>query len=70
MKKGRNTAEILSDDDELDDVEVSEGGSWEGKLMLKTAPRSRKGELITKGAKEIRLHSLSPDQVLSRGRGI
>ena len=63
MKKGRNTAETLSGDDELDDIEVSESGSQERTLILKTVPRSRKGELIARGAKEIRCircHQIRP----------
>ena len=50
MKKGRNTAEVLGDD-----MELSKGGDQvERTLLLKTVPRSRKGELIARGAKEIR----------------
>jgi hypothetical protein len=54
MKKGRNTAEILGSDGELDDIELSEGGGHERTLMLKAAPRSRRVQLIAHGAKEIR----------------
>jgi LSD1 subclass zinc finger protein len=54
MKKGRNTAEFLGSDGELDDLEVSEGGGQERTLILKAVPRSRRVQLITQGAKEIR----------------
>ena len=54
MKKGRNTAEVLGSDDGLDDIELLEGGGHERTLILKAAPRSRRAQLITQGAKEIR----------------
>jgi len=54
MKKVRNTAEILGSDDELDDIDLSEGGGQERTLILKAAPRSRRVQLIAQGAKEIR----------------
>ena len=63
MKKGRNTAEILGGDGEFDDIDLSEGEDQERKLILKAAPRSRKGELIARGAKEIRCiccHQIRP----------
>ncbi len=54
MKKGRNTAEVLGDDNELDDRELSDGGYREKTLVLKAAPPSRRLQLIAHGAKEIR----------------
>jgi hypothetical protein len=54
MKKAKNTAEILGTDDELDEIELPEGGSQERLLILKTAPRSRRVQLIAQGAREIR----------------
>jgi hypothetical protein len=54
MKKGRNTAEILGSDVEFNNAELSKSRGEERTLILKAAPRSRKGELIAKGAKEIR----------------
>jgi hypothetical protein len=54
MKKGRNTAEILDSEGELDDIELSEGGGQERTLILKAVPRSRRVQLIAQGAKEIR----------------
>lgn len=54
MKKGRNTAEVMGSYDEFDTIELTESVGAERKLILKAAPRSRKGELIAKGAKEIR----------------
>ena len=54
MRKGRNTAEIIGSDDEFDNMALSESAGMERKLILKAAPRSRKRELMTKGAKEIR----------------
>ena len=54
MKKAKNTAEILGNDDELDEIELPEGGSQERLLILKTAPRSRRVQLIAQGAREIR----------------
>jgi hypothetical protein len=54
MKKAKNTAEIIVSDDELDEIEVLEGGGHERTLILKTAPRSRRVQLIAQGAKEIR----------------
>ena len=54
MTKGRNTAEILGSNGELDDIELSEGGDQERILILKAAPRSRRVQLIAQGAKEIR----------------
>jgi hypothetical protein len=53
MKKGRNAAEVL-DDDELDYMELPEGARQEMALVLKAAPPSWKGRLIAHGAKEIR----------------
>ncbi len=54
MKKVRNTAEILDDDGELDDIELSEGGGHERTLIFKAAPRSRKLQLLAQGAEKIR----------------
>lgn len=54
MEKGINMAEILGDDGEIDFTKVSESGDQERTLLLKAAPRSRRRELIAKGAKEIR----------------
>ncbi len=54
MKKEGNTAELLASDDALDNAELPVGGRHEGALILKATPRSRKGELISRGAKEIR----------------
>jgi hypothetical protein len=54
MKKERNTAEIFASDDELDDIELLEGGGHERTLILKAAPRSRKVQLIAHGAEKIR----------------
>ena len=54
MKKGRNTAEILGDDDWLDDMELWEGARQERTLILKAEPPSRKVQLMAHGVKEIR----------------
>jgi|GEM_PF-715359 len=54
MKKGKNTAEILDDDYELDDIELSDGRSQERTLILKAAPPSLKAQLMAHGAIEIR----------------
>jgi len=54
MKKGRNAAEILGSDVELDDIELSNGGGQERTLILKAVPRSKRVQLIAQGAKEIR----------------
>ena len=63
MKKGRDTAEILASDDGLDDIELSEDGGHERTLILKAAPRSRRVQLIARGAKLIRCaccHQIKP----------
>ena len=52
MEKRRNTAEVLAGDGK--DMELSKGEGQERTLILKAVPRSRKGELIARGAKEIR----------------
>ena len=54
MKKGRSEAEILGSDGELDDRELLEGGIQKRTLILKTAPRLRRVQLIAQGAQEIR----------------
>ena len=54
MKKGRNTAEVFGDNDELTDRELSDGGYPERTLVLKAEPPSRRLQLIAHGAKEIR----------------
>ena len=54
MKKGSNTAEILGDDDGLDDMELSDGERQERTLILKAEPASRKVQLMARGVKEIR----------------
>ena len=54
MKKGRNTAEILGSDYELDDIEPSEGEYQERTLILKSAPPSRRAQLMAHGVREIR----------------
>jgi hypothetical protein len=53
MIKGRNTAEILGSNGELDDIELPEGGDQGRILILKLVPRSRRIQLIEQGAKEI-----------------
>ena len=63
MEKGTNTAEIFSNDDGLDDIDLSEGGGHERTLILKAAPRSRKVQLIAQGARLIRCiccHQIRP----------
>jgi hypothetical protein len=50
MKKGRNTAEILDGEGELDDIELSDDQHHERTLILKTAPPSRRAKLIAHGA--------------------
>jgi hypothetical protein len=54
MKKGRNAAEILDGDAELDDIEPSEDRWQERTLILKAAPPSRRAQLMAHGAIEIR----------------
>ena len=54
MTKGRNTAEILDSNGEIDDIELPEGGDQGRILILKAVPRSRRVQLIAQGAKEIR----------------
>jgi hypothetical protein len=54
MKKGRNTAEILGDDDGLDEMELREGEGRERTLVVKAQPPSRKVHLIAHGVQEIR----------------
>ena len=54
MAKGRNTAEILDNDDGLDDMELWDGECQERTLILKAAPPSRRAQLIAHGAIEIR----------------
>jgi len=56
MKKERNTAEIIGINGDFN-RELSGSEGQQRTLILKTAPRSRKGELIAKGAKEIRCMS-------------
>jgi hypothetical protein len=53
MKKGKNTAEIIGDYD-FDEFELVEGDSKDRTLILKTAPRSRRVQLIAQGAREVR----------------
>ena len=63
MKKARDTATILISDDELDDIELSEGGGHDRTLILKAEPRSRRVQLIAQGAKLIRCvccHQIRP----------
>jgi hypothetical protein len=54
MKKGRNTAEILDSDVELDYSEPSDDACQERTLVLKAAPPSIRAQLIAHGAIEIR----------------
>jgi hypothetical protein len=54
MTKGRNTAEVLDSNGEIDDIEVPEGGDQGRSLIPKAVPRSRRVQLIAQGAKEIR----------------
>ena len=54
MTKGRNTAEILGDDDWLDDMELSDRECQERTLILKAEPASRKVQLMARGVREIR----------------
>ena len=54
MKKERNMAEVLANDDGLDDMEVSEYGNQDRTLILKSEPSSRRVKLMAEGAKSIR----------------
>jgi LSD1 subclass zinc finger protein len=54
MTKGRNTAEILGSNSEMDDIELPESGDQGRILILKAVPRSRRVQLVAQGAKEIR----------------
>jgi hypothetical protein len=54
MKKGRNTAEILDSDAELNDMGPSDDKWQERTLILKAAPPSRRAQLMAHGAIEIR----------------
>jgi hypothetical protein len=54
MKKGRNTAENLGSDCELDDIELLDVEYQERTLILKAAPPSRRAQLMAHGVKEIR----------------
>lgn len=61
MKKGINIAKVLAGD--IKDMELPKGEGQERALTLKMAPRSRKRELIARGAKEIRCihcHQIKP----------
>lgn len=53
MTRGRNTAEILGGNGEVDEMELSESGDQGRTLMIKAAPRSRRVKLLVQGAKEI-----------------
>jgi len=54
MRKGKNTAEVLDDYDELDDIELWDGTYQERTLVLKAAPPSRREQLLAHGVIEIR----------------
>ncbi len=56
MKKGKNTAEILDNEEfeQDDDIELSESGYEDRTLVLKAAPPSRKAQLLALGVQEIR----------------
>jgi hypothetical protein len=54
MAKGRNTAEILDNDDELHDIDLADNQYQERTLILKAAPPSRRAQLLAHGAIEIR----------------
>ncbi|HVN95771.1 MAG TPA: hypothetical protein VMT62_05045 [Syntrophorhabdaceae bacterium] len=54
MRKGKNTAEILDRDDELEDMEWPDDNTEERTLILKAAPPSRRAQLMAHGAMEIR----------------
>jgi hypothetical protein len=53
LTKGKHTAAIPSSNGDLD-IEPPESGDQGRILILKTAPRSRKVQLIAQGTKEIR----------------
>jgi hypothetical protein len=54
VKKERNMAEILGNDGELDDMELSDEECQERTLILKAEPPSRKMQLMAHGVKEMR----------------
>jgi hypothetical protein len=54
MTKGKNTAEVLDNDEELGGVELSDNQYQERTLILKSAPPSRRAQLIAHGAIEVR----------------
>jgi hypothetical protein len=54
MAKGKNTAEVLDNDDELDFTELADNQYQERTLVLKAAPPSRRAQLLAHGAIEIR----------------
>jgi hypothetical protein len=54
MAKGRNTAEVLDNENDLDGIDLSDNQYQERTLILKAAPPSRRAQLIAHGAIEIR----------------
>jgi hypothetical protein len=54
MAKGKNTAEVLDNDEELGGMELSDNQYEERTLVLKAAPPSRRAQLMAHGAIEIR----------------
>ena len=54
MKKGRNTAKVLDNDFEVDDIDLSDSEYQERTLILKAAPPSRRAQLLAHGVVEIR----------------
>ena len=70
MTKGRNTAEILGRNSELDDIELPESGDQGRILDTQSSPSIKKGTTYSTGREGNKVHLLPSDQVLGRCRGI
>ncbi len=54
MRKGKNTAEVLDDYVELEDIELWDETYQDRTLVLKSEPPSRREQLLAHGVVEIR----------------
>ena len=70
MKKGRDTAEILGSDGELDDIELSEEWRSGKDPDTQSSASIKESTTYSTGREGNKVHVLPSDQALGRCRGI
>jgi hypothetical protein len=70
MTKGRNTAEILGSDGELDDIELSESGDQGRSPETQSSPSIKESTTYSTGCEENKVYVLPSDRAPGRRCGL